>query len=53
MNHEDLVLHVEAALLWYLGPTARRLIEQRLGAALLIGLVVITIAAVVLIPFLT
>ena len=45
--------YVEAALLWYLGPTARRLIEQRLGATLLIGLVVITIAAVVLIPFLT
>ena len=45
--------YVEAAILWYLGPKARRLIEHRLGAALLIGLVVVTVAAVVLVPVLT
>ena len=45
--------YVEAAILWYLGPKAQRLIEHRLGAALLIGLVVVTIAAVVLVPVLT
>ena len=45
--------YVEAALLWYLGPRARELIENRLGATLLIGLVVVTIAAIAIIPFLT
>ena len=44
--------YVETALLWYLGPKARRLIEHRIGAFVLIGLVVLTIAAVVVVPFL-
>ena len=45
--------YVEAALLWYLGPKAQRLIEHRVGATLLIGLAIVTIATVVLIPLLT
>ena len=45
--------YVEAGMLWYLGPRARRLIEHRYGAALVIGVAVATLAVMVLIPFLT
>ncbi len=43
--------YVEAGLLWYLGPKARRLIEHRYGAALVIGVAAATLAVLVLIPF--
>ena len=45
--------YVEAGVLWYLGPRARRLIEHRYGAALVIGVAVLTLAVMVLIPFVT
>ena len=45
--------YVEAGLLWYLGPKARRLIEHRYGAALVIGVAVATLGVMVLIPFVT
>ena len=45
--------YVEAGMLWYLGPRARRLIEHRYGAALVIGLAVLTLGIMVLIPFVT
>ena len=45
--------YVEAGVLWYLGPRARRLIEHRYGAALVIGVAVATLAVMVLIPFVT
>jgi len=45
--------YVEAGILWYMGPKARRLIEHRYGAALVIGVAAATLAVMVLIPFLT
>ena len=45
--------YVEAGVLWYLGPKARRLIEHRYGAALVIGVAVATLGVMVLIPFVT
>ncbi len=45
--------YVEAAILWYLGPKARRILEHRYGAVAAIGLAVLTLGIMVLIPFIT
>ncbi len=45
--------YVEAAILWYLGPKARRILEHRYGAVAAIGLAVLTLGIMVLIPFVT
>ena len=45
--------YVEAAILWYPGPTAQRILEHRYGAVAAIGLAVITLGVMVLIPFVT
>ena len=45
--------YIEAAILWYLGPKARRILEHRYGAVAAIGLAVLTLGIMVLIPFIT
>ena len=45
--------YVEAAILWYLGPRAQRILEHRYGAAAAIGLAILTLGVMVLIPFIT